>query len=141
MKAPGKEEGLLISNCWPSCVRTTHSVFHGSLTQCASDTVEKPTKRGSLPLMKDLPHREGSEAPYAQVWKSPCDPNADPVGAEPISSLTFVSLSHKTTPSLWSTIFPLNFFLSGVYMNWLNPSRGESVFIFAEAPPGEVLFV
>ena len=26
-------------------------------------------------------------------------------------------------------------------MNWLNPSRGESVFIFAEALPREVLFV
>lgn len=42
----------------------------------------------------------------------------------------------------WSIFFPLNFFsLFSVYMNCLNPSRGESMFIFAEALPGEVLFV
>lgn len=53
-------------------------------------------------------------------------------------------MSHRTTypaSSGWSILFPLNFFSPfGVYMNWLNPSRGESVFIFAEALPGEVLF-
>lgn len=38
--------------------------------------------------------------------------------------------------------FSLEFFSPfGVYMNWLNLSRGESMFIFAEALPGEVLFV
>lgn len=38
--------------------------------------------------------------------------------------------------------FSLEFFSPfGVYMNWLNPSRGESVFTFAKALPGEVLFV
>ena len=117
-----------------------------SLTQCASDS------HGNPPIFtapdKDFPTLWwGVKAPCSLCPSSKSFSVASLQAQRVLSPLALdlpLSESQDPASSCWSIFFPLSFFFFppfSVYMNWLNPSRGESVFIFAEALPREVLFV